>query len=1061
MKQRRKILLALLLSASVATTPVASIPVLAEDLDIASEEIAVESEEDDTDVTDDSNVTDDSVLADDAESADLTVEEDVAEDTDADMDSTSTDLFSDGEVDEFSADGVSAQDATEAKTHSIKVTVNNKTSDTYIYGFKNVIVTQQEDGTYLVRMQSNSDVRDYIAFAESNAKTDLVPVTNHEVDWYHGTTTTSADNKKEVWYTIPVKSLTDPIYLAFNSQSRLNDGKKWEGPYLLKFDLNSMTDTTEKDANISDVNTVPATVTKTSLAVTNNTGMFKVTSAILKKDEKGKNLIITLSGQGYHYLYKGTYEEASANGDNRDNWIAGVQQADKSWQFTIPVAEGESHLPIVAISNSYLTKYENGQNSLERAFYPRQAVIDENAQTLVTGDYDHTKDLTVTNGVKMFKVGAASLETIGGPNSNGYKELLHLTMGSDSFDKVYIGSAADAAKAETTTAIADRKADLIVKANAMGGEITTDYLDKDVVFSFHSVKNNTWYERVFNINKTNSTLNVVPISATAITLDSSSKALIPGTAFKLTAAVTPSNTTDTLTWSSSASDIATVAKDGTVTALKEGSAIITATAGAFKAECKVTISKTLSITVNVINSNGDASGMYAMENAIITKQDDGTYLVRMHQKSTNRNYMALTDDATKATNHEVDWYIAGGDDGYWYTIPVSNLTDSIHACFTSTDRLKNGKPWSTVQTISFDSSSMTETTEKDAVASDITIAPITATDITLNATTQTIETGKSFKLTTTVTPANTTDKVTWSSSNEAVAKVADDGTVTAVKAGTAVITATAGNVKTECTITVTAPATKITLNTTRQKLEAGKSFTLIAAVAPADTTDKVVWSSNNTKVATVSSNGTVKALKAGTAVITVKAGNVKATCTFTVANPVVKVSGVKLAATPSRSIAAGRRVQLKAAVAPSNATNKGVTWTSSNKKVATVNANGVVTFNKKAGGKKVVITATAKDGSKKYAKITLTCMKGSVKRIKLSGTTTVKAGKTTKVKATVTTQNGKANKSVVWTSSNTKLATVDRYGKVKTVKGKKGTVTITAKATDGSGKKATIKIRIK
>ena len=661
----------------------------------------------------------------------------------------------------------------------------------------------------------------------------------------------------------------------------------------------------------------------------------------------------------------------------------------------------------------------------------------------------------------MFKVGAASLETIGGPNSNGYKELLHLTMGSDSFDKVYIGSAADAAKAETTTAIADRKADLIVKANAMGGEITTDYLDKDVVFSFHSVKNNTWYERVFNINKTNSTLNVVPIPATAITLDSSSKALIPGTAFKLTAAVTPSNTTDTLTWSSSASDIATVAKDGTVTALKEGSAIITATAGAFKAECKVTISKTLSITVNVINSNGDASGMYAMENAIITKQDDGTYLVRMHQKSTNRNYMALTDDATKATNHEVDWYIAGGDDGYWYTIPVSNLTDSIHACFTSTDRLKNGKPWSTVQTISFDSSSMTETTEKDAVASDITIAPIPATDITLNTTSQKVETGKSFQLTATVEPSNTTDKVTWSSSNEAVAKVADDGTVTAVKAGTAVITATAGNVKAECTVTVTAPATKITLNTTRQKLKAGKSFTLIAAVAPADTTDKVVWSSNNTKVATVSSNGTVKALKAGTAVITVKAGNVKATCTFTVANPVVKVSSVKLAATPSRSIAAGRRVQLKAAVAPSNATNKGVTWTSSNKKVATVNANGVVTFNKKAGGKKVVITATAKDGSKKYAKITLTCMKGSVKHIKLSGTTTVKAGKTTKVKATVTTQNGKANKSVVWTSSNTKLATVDRYGKVKTVKGKKGTVTITAKAIDGSGKKATIKIRIK
>ncbi|MFR3881053.1 MAG: hypothetical protein ACLTX6_00955 [Lachnospiraceae bacterium] len=57
------------------------------------------------------------------------------------------------------------------------------------------------------------------------------------------------------------------------------------------------------------------------------------------------------------------------------------------------------------------------------------AVIDQNAATLVTGDYDHTKNLTVTNNVKMFKVDTASLETIGGPNSNNYKEILHLTMG--------------------------------------------------------------------------------------------------------------------------------------------------------------------------------------------------------------------------------------------------------------------------------------------------------------------------------------------------------------------------------------------------------------------------------------------------------------------------------------------------------------------------------------------------------------------------------------------------------------------------------------------------------
>lgn len=668
---------------------------------------------------------------------------------------------------------------TVSNTHAINVTVNDKT--TGIYAFKNVVITKQDDGTYLVRMQSTDSVRDYIAFANGTSKDDLVPVYNHEVTWYRGTVTTTTDESgkevKEVTYTVPVKSLTDPIYVAFSSEQNLNDPwkkpeKRWNGAYLLKFDTDSMTDTTEGEAVASDINAVPATVTKTNLAVTNTTGMFNVTDALLTKDtEKGNTLTVTLHGTGYHYLYKGTYEEAVANGDNRDNWIAG-EQVNGKWQFKIPVADGETFLPIVAISNSYLTKYENGQNTLERAFYPRQAVIDETAATLTTGDYDHTKDLTVSNSVKMFNVDAATLKTIGGPNSNNYKEILHLTMGSDSFDKVFIGSAEDAAKAETTTDITERKADLTVKANAMGGATTTDYLEKEVVFSFHSVKNDSWYERVFNISKAKCTLTITPVQ-------------------------------------------------------------------------------------------------------------------------------------------------------------------------------------------------------------------VPATAITLNATSQKLLTGKTVTLTATVTPSDTTDTVVWTSSNESVATVSADGIVTGVKAGTAVITATAGNVKAECTVTVSKPAPAVT-----------------------------------------------------------------------------KVTKVTVTAS-ARNIAAGKKIQLKAAVAPSKATNKAVTWKSSNTKVATVSSKGIVTFNKKAGGKKVTITATAKDGSKKSGKVTLTCMKGSVKSIKLYGIKTLKAGKTAKVKAKVTTMNGKANKTLTWTSSNTKIATVNKTGKVKAVKGKKGTVTITARATDGSGKKATIKIRVR
>lgn len=815
MKQRRKAILALLLSASVAASPIVSATsVFAEDLDFATvEETEVTSEDAGSDFSDDSISIEDSDDVTEADTADDSILIDNSDS--AEYSESDTDVFSAGdEVDAFTAaEEVSVQADEEAKTHSIDVTVVNSSGDVSgMYAMENAIITKQDDGTYLVKMYQKNKNRNYMALTR-----DVTAATQHRVDWYIADT--------DYYYTIPVANLTEPVYASFSYTRNVNKGAAWSNVQTITFDTSSMADTTEpavdasgmnkqaalnytaadaalasvpEDLSIytdetakavtaaanalkgkykaiqqSDVDTLVTALTDAvkalrkkavSLTVTNKTGMFNVTDAVLDNDK----LIVTLHGTGYRYLYKGTYEEAVANGDNRDKWIAGDNSSGK-WQFTIPVAEGETFVPIVAISHSYLTKYEQGKNSLERAFYPRQAVIDQNAATLVTGDYDHTKNLTVTNNVKMFKVDTASLETIGGPNSNNYKEILHLTMGSTSFDKVFIGSAVDAAAAETTTDITDQKADLTVKANAMGGEATVDYLEKEVIFSFHSVKNDSWYERVFNVNKTNGTLTITPVS-------------------------------------------------------------------------------------------------------------------------------------------------------------------------------------------------------------------VPATSITLNASSQNLITGESFTLTATVEPAKTTDTVVWSSSNEAVATVSD-GTVTAAKAGTTEITATAGNVK--------------------------------------------------------------------------------ATCTVTVSDPVYKVTDIKLTAAPSRRIAAGKKVKLKASIAPSNATDKSVTWTSSNKKVATVNAKGLVTFKKNAGGKKVTITATAKDGSKKFAKITLTCMKGSVKSIKLSGKTTVKSGKTTKLKAKVSTKNGKANKTVVWSSSNTKLATVDKNGKVKTVKGKKGTVKITAKATDGSGKKATIKIKIK
>lgn len=182
--------------------------------------------------------------------------------------------------------------------------------------------------------------------------------------------------------------------------------------------------------------------------------------------------------------------------------------------------------------------------------------------------------------------------------------------------------------------------------------------------------------------------------------------------------------------------------------------------------------------------------------------------------------------------------------------------------------------------------------------------------------------------------------------------------------------------------------------------------------------------------------------------------------------PVVKATKITISG-PSHKIAAGKKVALKATVSPSNATNKAVTWKSGNTRYATVSSKGIVTMKKAGKGKTVTITATAKDGSGKKAVYKIKFMKGAVKKVAISGKSrrTVQAGKAVTLKASVkaTVKSSKdVNKALKWTTSNKKYATVTSKGKVRTLKAGKGKkVKITAAATDGSGKKATVTITLK
>lgn len=179
---------------------------------------------------------------------------------------------------------------------------------------------------------------------------------------------------------------------------------------------------------------------------------------------------------------------------------------------------------------------------------------------------------------------------------------------------------------------------------------------------------------------------------------------------------------------------------------------------------------------------------------------------------------------------------------------------------------------------------------------------------------------------------------------------------------------------------------------------------------------------------------------------------------------VVKVKKVAVTTSSSCKVIAGTKVQMKANVTPSNAANKAVKWTTSNSKYATVSASGKVTVKKAGAGKTVTVTATAKDGSNKKASKRITIMKHAVKKITLKAnkSKTVKAGKKLAVKATVKTSGKNANKTLQWATSNKKYATVSSKGVVTAKKAGKGKrVTITAKSTDGSNRKAVIKIKIK
>ncbi len=327
--------------------------------------------------------------------------------------------------------------------------------------------------------------------------------------------------------------------------------------------------------------------------------------------------------------------------------------------------------------------------------------------------------------------------------------------------------------------------------------------------------------------------------------------------------------------------------------------------------------------------------------------------------------------------------------------------------------------------------------------------------ITFSPAVYTMNTGATYKPVMTLKPADTTDSFAWRSFSTDVATVDVNGLITAKKVGNAIIQVTAASGVSEyIQITVRDGLKSIKLNHDSYTLEKGKTFDLIPAFTPPTAYDKSVkWTVSDSSVISTeekTDSGTpflrITGKKGGMTMVTVTSndGGYVASCIVT-----VKEKSTQVTVSPTtKYLQLGKTFTVTAKVSTATATNKSVKWSTSKKKIATVNVSG------KVKGKKIgtsYIRATAKDGSGASAQCKVIVVR-KAKRIKLNKSTAkMLVGKSLKLKATVTPKNTTVKK-VQWTTDNSGIATVNSNGRVFALS--PGLVRVRARTTDGSGKYA-------
>ena len=504
---------------------------------------------------------------------------------------------------------------------------------------------------------------------------------------------------------------------------------------------------------------------------------------------------------------------------------------------------------------------------------------------------------------------------------------------------------------------------------------------------------------------------VLPPDPTAVKLPTETQEVKQGATLKLTPTFEPANaTTESLTWTSSNTEVATVSSTGVVTGVKANDAEVTitvTTANGKTATCKVKVVAPDPTSISLPTTQEVKQGETITLDPTLKPEGASATLTW----TSNNSAIASIADATKGE-------VKGVKEGS-ATITVKTANGLSAYCV-------------------------------------VTVLPPDPTKITLPTETQEVKQGETLTLSPTLEPEGAlAENLTWTSDNEAVATVTSSGVVKGVKASDTEVTitvTTANGKSATCKVKVVAPDPTTVSLPASQEVKKGESLTLTPEYTPSNATSTLTWSSSDDAIATVTSEGKVEGKEVGTATIKVETANGKsATCQVRVVLP--DLTDITLP-TETQEVKQGETLDLTTlwTLTPADASTANLEWSSSDTEVATVTSSGVVK-GVKAGDTEVTITVKTKDGSiSKECKVKVVAP--DPVSVSLPTTLKVKNGDSQTLTPEFAPSN--ATSTLTWESSDDAIATVSSEGKVE---GKaEGTATI--KVTTANGKTASCLVTV-